>query len=107
MVLCRKKDHSKALFEQVKKKFDFTTNSHHATKKMISIFGSKTLLDNYECEEFENPPNFKTMEEVEAYVDGWSAVHIVVGPCAKGHFIHAGSPDLEFFFFFFLMDGRC
>ena len=30
------------------------------------------------------------------------AVHIVVGPCAKGHFIHAGLPDPEFFFFFFL-----
>jgi hypothetical protein len=30
-------------------------------------------------------------------------VHTVVGPCAKGHFIHAGSPespDPEFFFFF-------
>jgi hypothetical protein len=27
------------------------------------------------------------------------AVYIVVGPCAKGHFIHAESPDPEFFFF--------
>jgi hypothetical protein len=31
------------------------------------------------------------------------AVHIVVGSCLKGHFIHAKSPlNLEFFFFFFL-----
>jgi hypothetical protein len=29
------------------------------------------------------------------------AVHIVVGPYAKGHFIHAGSLGPEFFFFFF------
>jgi hypothetical protein len=33
------------------------------------------------------------------------AVHIVVGPCAKGHFIHAESLDPEFFFFFF--QGMC
>jgi hypothetical protein len=30
------------------------------------------------------------------------AVHIVVGPCPKGHFIHAGSQGLEFFFFFLI-----
>jgi hypothetical protein len=29
------------------------------------------------------------------------AVHIVVGPCAKGHFIHGKSLDPEFFFFFY------
>jgi hypothetical protein len=29
------------------------------------------------------------------------AVHIAVGPCAKGHFIHTGLPDPEFFFLFF------
>jgi hypothetical protein len=27
------------------------------------------------------------------------AVHTLVGPCAKKHFIHAVSPGLEFFFF--------
>jgi hypothetical protein len=30
-------------------------------------------------------------------------VHIVVGPCAKGHFIHTGSLDPEFFFFSFFL----
>ena len=30
-------------------------------------------------------------------------MHIVVGPCAKWHFIHARSPDPEFFFFFFYL----
>jgi hypothetical protein len=29
------------------------------------------------------------------------AVYIVVGPCAKGHFIHVGSLGPEFFSFFF------
>jgi hypothetical protein len=32
------------------------------------------------------------------------AVYIVVVPCAKGHFIHAGSLDPEFFFF--LIQGQ-
>jgi hypothetical protein len=37
------------------------------------------------------------------------AVHIVVGPCTKGHFIHAMSLDPEFFlfFFFFFFLGHC
>jgi hypothetical protein len=34
-------------------------------------------------------------------------MHIVVGPCAKGHFIHAGaSLDQEFFFFFFFFSFK-
>jgi hypothetical protein len=35
-----------------------------------------------------------------SYVYSQCAVHIVVGPCAKGHFIRARSKDPEFFFFF-------
>jgi hypothetical protein len=36
---------------------------------------------------------------------GSEVLRIVVGPCVKGHFIHAGSSDPEFFFFF--LEVRC
>jgi hypothetical protein len=45
-------------------------------------------------------PHWVLVNQVKMTHPSQSAVHIVVGPCAKGYFIHTGSLDLQFFFFF-------
>jgi hypothetical protein len=58
------------------------------------------IIDTYCVEELVHP----LKRASSSCVYSQCVVHIVVGPCAKGHFIHVGFLDSEFFFFFWRID---
>jgi hypothetical protein len=77
---------------------------HFSTLKRISLL---SLQCHLEAESPWHHPSwnheFMNLSRASSsFVYSQYVVHIVVGPCAKGHFIHVGPTlDPEFFFFFF------
>jgi hypothetical protein len=66
----------------------------------------------YDCLSFFPPPTRYPLPSIEFTLERGSVALVSTpnvwytlwwGPCAKGHFIHAGPPDPEFFFFFFFI----